>query len=77
MELKLDSGSSEHPQFTRVIKRLKDRYGSLLGAVNCNLVLDTRMYEIEFVDGYKQAIWTIMIAENVFVSIDDEAHRHL
>ena len=35
------------------------------------------MYEIEFVDGRKQALSANMIAVNMFASIDEKGHRHL
>ena len=77
MELKLDSGSSEHPQLARVSKRLKDHCGNSIGTANSNPVLDTRMYDIEFADGHKQALSANMIAENMFASTDVEGHCHL
>ena len=77
MELKLDSGSSEHPQLARVSKRLKDHRGNHIGTAKSNPVLDTRRYEIEFSDGHKQTISANMIAENMFASIDEEATYYL
>ena len=77
MELKLDSGSSEHPQLVKVTIRLEDHCGNPKGIANSNPVLDTRMYEIEYVDGRKQASSANMIAENIIASIDEEDHRHL
>ena len=77
MELKLDSGSSDHPQLARVTKRLKDHRENPIGTGNSNPVLDTRMYEIEFADGHKQALSVNTINENMFASIDKKGHRHL
>ena len=77
MELKLDSGSSEHPQLARVSNRLKDHRGNPIGTANSNPVLDKRMYEIEFADGHEQALSANMIAENMFASIDEEATYYL
>ena len=77
LDLKLDSGSSEHTQLARVMKRLKDHCGNPIGIGNINPVLDTRMYEIEFAGGHKQALSANMIAESMFVSINEEGHCHL
>ena len=76
MELAIDRGGEE-PEFARVTKRLKDDRGNPIGTANNNPILDTRMYEVEFVDGHKQAVAANVIAENMFASVDEEGHRHL
>ena len=35
------------------------------------------MYEVEFIDGHKQALSANIIAENMFASVDEDGHRHL
>ena len=35
------------------------------------------MYEVEFIDGTKQAMTANLIAENMFATVDEEGHRHL
>ena len=54
MELTIDRGG-EHPEFAKVIKRLKDHYGNTIGTANDNPILDTRMYEVEYIAYHKQA----------------------
>ena len=76
MELAIDRGG-EHAEFAKVTKRLKDHRGNPIGTANSNPILDTRMYEVEFADGFKQAMSANVIAENMFASVDEEGHRHL
>ena len=76
IELAIDRGG-ECPEFARVIKRLKDYQGNPIGTANNNLILDSRMYEVEFADGHKQAMSANVIAENMFASVDEESHQHL
>ena len=76
MELAIDRGG-EHPQFAKVTKRLRDKDGKPIGTAHDNPILDSRMYEVEFADGYKQALSANVIAENMFASVDEEGHRHL
>ena len=61
----------------RVTKRLKDHEGKPIGTAHQNPIMDTRMYEVEYTDGFKQAMSANVIAENMFASVDEEGHRHL
>ena len=51
MELAIPQGDSLEPRLARVTKRLKDANGLPIGLANENPILDTRMYEIEYLDG--------------------------
>ena len=42
---------TEGPDFAHVTKRLKDANGLPIGTANENPILDTKMYEVKFVDG--------------------------
>ena len=55
-------------------KRLRDNQGNPIGTSNVNPMLDTRMHEVEFLDGHKQALSANAIAENMFASVDKEGH---
>ena len=56
---------------------MKDHRGNPIGTANNKPILDTRMYEVEYADGHKQALSANVIVENVFASVDKEGHRHL
>ena len=77
MELALPQGDSLEPQMARVMKRLKDSNGIPIGTADQNPLLDTRMYEVEFVDGEKASLTANYIAENLFAQVDDEGNRHV
>ena len=53
-------------EFARVKKRLKDKYGRPIGIAADNPILETRMYEVEYADGYKTVMKTNAIASNIF-----------
>ena len=76
MELALPREGGE-VQFGRVVKRLRDKDGLPIGTANNNPILDTRMYEVEFQDGYRASLAANAIAENLFAQIDDEGNRHV
>ena len=76
MELALPREGGE-VQFGRVVKRLRDRDGLPIGTANDNPILDSRLYEVEFQDGYKTSLAANAIAENLFAQIDDEGNRHV
>ena len=63
----------EGPEFAKVTKRLRDANG----IPNDNPILDTRLYEVEYLDGHKASLAANTIAENIFAQIHDEGHRHV
>ena len=68
---------SEGPEFARVTKRMRDANGIPIGTAHDNPILDTRVYEVEYLDGHKASLAANAIAENVFAQVDDEGHRHV
>lgn len=77
MEINVSRPNHEHPQYARVTNRLRDAEGRPIGTANDLHILGTRMYEVEFIDGYKQAMQVNLIAENMFASVEEEGHQHL
>ena len=71
MELSLDR-QGEGPEFVRVTKRLRDKDGKPIGVAHENPILDTRMYEVECVDGHKAAMTANFIASNLFAQVDQD-----
>ena len=63
------------PEFARVTKRLRDANGIPIGTANNNPILDTRIYEVEYLDGHRASLTANTIAENIFAQIDDEGRR--
>lgn len=64
-------------QFGRVVKRLSDRDGLPIGTAHDNPILNSRMYEVEFQDGYKTSLAANIMAENLFAQIDDEGNQQV
>ena len=56
-------------------KRLKDKEGRPIGITSDNPILDTRMYEVEYADGYKAATTANNIASNLFAQVDQDGNR--
>ena len=76
MELALDRGG-DAPEFARVRKRLRDANGIPIGVANDNPLLDTRIYEVEYLDGYKASLSANEIAQNLFAQVDEEGNRYV
>ena len=76
MELALPRDGAE-VQFGRVVKRMRDKDGIPIGTAHDNPILDTRMYEVEFQDGYRASLAANAIAENLFAQVDEEGNRHV
>ena len=67
----------EGPSFAKVTKRLRDANGIPIGTASDNPILDTRLYEVEYVDGHKASLSANVIATNLFSQIDDDGNRHV
>ena len=65
MELAIPQGDSLEPRLARVTKRLKDANGLPIRLANENPILDTRMYEGEYLDGEQVSLAANNIAENL------------
>ena len=76
MELKLDR-RGDKPEFSKVKKRLKDTNGTPIGVANDNLILDSRMYEIEYCDGYVAEMIANVISEGLFAQVNQEGNIFL
>ena len=71
MELALDR-HDDGPEFARVNKRLKDKDGRPIGIEAYNPILDTRMYKVEYADGYKTVMTANAISSNLFSQVDQD-----
>ncbi|KAI2505807.1 Reverse transcriptase (RNA-dependent DNA polymerase) [Fragilaria crotonensis] len=77
MELALPRGDDGAMVHAKVIKRLKDNEGNPVGTVNANPLLDSRAYEVEFINGHVEELTANIIAENLIAQVDDEGHRQM
>ena len=76
MELAFDRGDNI-PSFAKVTKRLRDAQGLPIGTANENPILDTNMYEVEYLDGFTTSMAANSIAENMFAQVDEAGNRHV
>jgi hypothetical protein len=56
----------------KVVKRKRERDGTVRGRANANSMLDTRTYEIEFPGGRSDEYTANVIAENIYAQCDIE-----
>ena len=77
MELALPQGDSLEPRMARVTKRLKDANGIPIGTADDNPLLNTRIYEVEYLDGECASLSANHIAEKLFAQVEDDGNRQV
>jgi hypothetical protein len=77
MELGLPRGDDGALQHATVKRRKLNKDGERIGTQNSNPLLDTRVYEIEFLDGTIEAVTANIIAKNLLSQVDSEGQRQL
>jgi hypothetical protein len=63
--------------FATVIGRKRDADGNPIGQRNSNSVLDTRVYEVSFLDGHVEEYAANVIADCLYSQTDDEGNQFL
>jgi hypothetical protein len=58
----------------KVTARKQDQNGKPMGLAHLNPILNTRLYKVEFPDGSTDAFGANIIAESMYLQIDDEGH---
>ena len=71
MELALNRHENG-PEFARVNKGLEEKDGRPTGIAAENPILDTRMYEVEYPDGYNTVMTSNTIERNLFSQVDQD-----
>ena len=61
----------------KVTARAWDSAGKLFGKANSNPILDTRVYQVEFLDGNMAEYFGNMIAENMFSQCDVSGNQFI
>ena len=61
----------EVPEFSKVTKCMWDLNGIPIVRDNYNPMLDTRVYDIEYLDGYNLSLYVNNISENIFSQVDE------
>ena len=63
------------PEFARVNKRLKEKDGRTIVIATDNPILGTRMYKVEYTDGYKTEMTANAIASKLFSQVDQDGQH--
>ena len=77
MEIGLPRGDDGELHHAIVKRRKLDADGNSIGKSHTNPLLDSRLNEIEFVDGTTEAMTANLITENLLAQVDEEGHRQL
>ena len=77
MEIGLPRGPDDSLHSATVKRRAVDDEGKPIGVANNNPLLDSRQYEVEYLDGTTETLTANVIAENLLAQVDEEGHRQL
>jgi len=77
MEIGLPRGDDDNLMHATVKRRVVDDDGVPIGKANKNPILDSRMYEVEFMDGTMEKLTANVITENIMAQIDAEGNRQM
>ena len=77
MEIGLPRGHDGNLELATVKRRVVDIEGNPIGKPNKHKMLDSREYEVEFINGEIENFTANIIAENLLAQVDQEGHRQL
>ena len=77
MELGMQRGEDGSIEHAKVKRRAVDHLGDPIGIAHTNPMLDTRKYEVEYLDGNVEIMTANLIAENIMSQVDEHGHRQL
>ena len=77
MEMALSRGAEGELLHATVRKRVRDEDGLPVGTAHSNPLLDSRKYEVEYVDGHVEELTANLIAENLMAQVDEEGRRQM
>ena len=77
MEMAISRGAEGELVHATVRKRVRDEDGTPVGVAHSNPLLDSRKYEVEYVDGHVEELTANLIAENLIAQVDEEGRRQM
>ena len=77
MELGMPRGAEGQLLHAKVKRRAVDNDGKPHGVASSNPITDTRLYEIEYMDGSAEVVSANVIVENIMSQVDEEGNRQL
>jgi len=75
MEIGLPRGGDNALHHARVKRRKVDDEGEPIRTSNSNPRMDSRQYEVEYLDGTLETLTANTIAENMLSQVDEEGHK--
>ena len=64
-------------EYAKVTKCLHDANSLPIGTANDNPILDTQLYEVEYLDRHTYSLIANTIAENIFFQVDEEGNWYV
>ena len=77
MTMGLPRGDDGELHRAKVKRRKLDDEGKPTGKANNNPLLDSRQYEVEYLDGATEILTANIIAENLLSQVDEEGHQQM
>ena len=77
MEIALPRGPDNELHFAKVKKEILDDNGNLVCRLDPNPLLNSKLYEVEYLDGSTETLAANIIAENLLSQVNDDGHREL
>ena len=77
VEMAIRRGADGETVHAKVRKHLRNQDGELIGVAHSNPLLDSRKYEVEYVDGHVEELTANVIAENIIAQVDEEGRRQM
>ena len=77
MEMAMRRGADGETMYAKVRKRVRDHDGLPIGVAHSNPLMDSRKYEVEYVDGRVEELTANVIAENIIAQVDEEGRRQM
>ena len=77
MEMAMSRGAEGEVVHATVRKRVRNDNGMPVGVAHNNPLLDSRKYEVQYVDGYVEELTANLIAENLIAQVDEEGRRQM
>ena len=69
--------TGEHQKTAKVKRRKVDKHGNRMGKSHSNPILDTRIYEVELLDGIEKEFAANIIAHNMYSQCDADGNQYL
>ena len=77
MEVNINRGDENCVERATVKRRALDLNGEPIGIAHKNSLLDSRQFQVEYLNGTTEILSANIIAENILAQVDDQGQRQL